>query len=424
MEERAKFVLEVQRDELNMAEICRRYGISRQTGYKWLERHAEGGLGAMGDRSHAPMRRPHAMGESMREAVLALRQKHPSWGPKKLKVVLERNREGVPATSTIGELLRREGLVHRRRRRRPGAAPVSEPLGHAVAPNDVWSIDYKGWFRTGDGKRCEPLTVTDNASRYLLRLTAMAGIDQKQVRAVLEAAFREHGLPAAIRSDNGSPFVTAAPGGLSELSIWWLRLGIRHERIEPGEPQQNGRHERFHWSLVKDVLDYRIEWDLPLQQREFVRYQQQFNEERPHEALGMGTPAGAYRDSARSYPARIPEMEYGSCYYVRRVNWQGRFLWGGERIALSPVLAEEWIGLKEVENDLMEVIYGPLLLGWLDHQTGTFVRRETAEKWARGSESGPAKGPGLHCALPSGPPPDGGDGLRSAQALSVSSSTG
>lgn len=364
------------------------------------------------------------MGDEMREAVLALRQKHPSWGPRKLKVVLERSRKEVPAASTIGELLRREGLVHRKRRRQYGVAAASEPLSHAVASNDVWSIDYKGWFRTGDGERCEPLTITDNASRYLVRLTAMPGIDQKRVRAVMEAAFWEYGLPLAIRSDNGSPFVTPAPGGLSELSIWWLRLGIRHERIEPGEPQQNGRHERFHWSLVKDVLDYRIEWDLPLQQREFVRYQKEFNEERPHEALGMGTPAGAYRVSGRQYPSRVPQMEYDSSYYVRRVNWQGRFLWGGERLALSPVLAEEWIGLKEVEDDLMEVMYGPVLLGWLDHHTGIFVRKERAEQWAERAEMSPAKGAGLHCALPFGPPPDGGDGLRSARPLSDSSSTG
>lgn len=179
MEERAKFVLEKQRDELNMAELCRRYGISRQTGYKWLERYAVGGIEAMGDRSHAPMERPHAMAEEMREAVLGLRQKHPGWGPRKLKVVLERSREAVPAASTIGELLRREGLVHRRRRRRYGTAAGSEPLAHAEAANDVWSIDYKGWFRTGDGQRCEPLTITDNASRYLLRLTAIVNAHRK-----------------------------------------------------------------------------------------------------------------------------------------------------------------------------------------------------------------------------------------------------
>lgn len=419
MEERAKFVLEKERDELNMAELCRRYGISRQTGYKWLERYAAGGIEAMGDRSHAPMGRPHALAEDMREAVVALRQRYPGWGPRKLKVVLERSRKEVPAASTIGDLLRREGLVHRRRRRRNGPVAGSEPLAHAMAANDVWSIDYKGWFRTGDGQRCEPLTITDNVSRYLLRLTAMSGIEQKRVRAVMEAAFREYGLPKAIRSDNGSPFVTGAPGGLSELSIWWMRLGIRHERIQPGEPQQNGRHERFHWSLVKEMLDFGIEWDLPLQQREFVRYQREFNDERPHEALGMGTPASAYEVSARSYPARVPEMEYDSSYYVRRVNWQGRFLWNGERVTLSPVLAEEWIGLKEVENDLLEVMYGSVLLGWLDHQTGIFVRRERAERWAERSEQPFEKRAGLHCALPCGPPPDGGDGLRSAQPFSI-----
>lgn len=423
MEERAKFVLETQRGELSLAEVCRMYGISRQTGYKWLERYGESGLQAMGDRSHAAMRRPHAMAEEMQEALVALRRKHPSWGPKKLKAVLERSRSGVPAASSIGELLRREGLVHRRRRARRGPAPGTEPLAHARQANDVWSIDYKGWFRTGDGQRCDPLTVTDNASRYLLRLTAMPGIDQARVRAVMEAAFREYGLPEAIRSDNGSPFVTPAPGGLSQLSIWWARLGIRHERIEPGEPQQNGRHERFHWSLVKDVLDYRVAWDWELQQQEFLRYQREFNEERPHEALGMGTPAGAYGRSARSYPARVPEMEYDASYYVRRVNWQGRFLWAGERLPLTPVLAGEWIGLKEVEDDLLEVAYGPVFLGWLDHRTGKFVREETAGQWAKGVQSAPTKEPGLHCALPSGPPPDGGDGLRSAQALSIPSPT-
>lgn len=265
MEERAKFVLEHQRGELSMSELCRRYGVSRQTGYKWLERFGEGGLAAMTERSHTPMNRPHAISENIREALVALRRKHPSWGPKKLKVVLAKTMP-APAASSIGELLRREGLVHRKRKRPAGVAPMTLPLAHAEAPNDVWSIDYKGWFQTGNGQRCEPLTITDNASRYLLRLTAMPGIDQQRVRDVMEAAFREHGLPRAIRSDNGTPFVTSAPGGLSKLSIWWARLGIRHERIEPGEPQQNGRHERFHLSLIKDLLDYRLAWDWRLQQ--------------------------------------------------------------------------------------------------------------------------------------------------------------
>ncbi len=416
MEERAKFVLEYQRGELSMAELCRRYEVSRQTGYKWLERHDEGGLAAMADRSHTPMNRPHAIPERVREALLALRRKHPSWGPKKLKVVLAKTMP-APAASSIGELLRREGLVHRKRKRPGGVVPMTTPLAHAEAPNDVWSIDYKGWFLTGNEQRCEPLTITDNASRYLVRLTAMPGIDQQRVRDVMEAAFREHGLPRAIRSDNGSPFVTPAPGGLSKLSIWWARLGIRHERIEPGEPQQNGRHERFHLSLIKDVLDYRLAWDWRLQQAEFVRYREEFNSLRPHEALGMATPASVYTPSARPYPARVPDMEYDSSFYVRRVNWQGRILWRGERVMLSPVLAEERVALREVDDDLFEVVFGSMFLGWLDHWTGEFIREEVAQRWA---DLIVEKGPGLHCALPFGPPPDGGDGLRSAPALSFS----
>lgn len=270
MEERAKFVLEMQRGEVSMAEAYWRYGVSRETGYKWLERYETGGIEAMADRSHAPKHRPHARDERIREKLLEQRRKHPSWGPKKLRRKLGETEAGTPALSTIWELLRREGLVHRKRKRPGGVAPATEPLAHAQEPNDVWSIDYKGWFQTGNGKRCEPLTVTDTASRYLVRLTAMPGIDQKRARAVLEAAFRERGMPRAIRSDNGSPFVTPAPGGLSQLSIWWKRLGIRHQRIEPGKPQQNGRHERFHWSLVKECLDYRVAWDWRLQLAEFV----------------------------------------------------------------------------------------------------------------------------------------------------------
>jgi putative transposase len=381
MEERAKFVLEHQRQEWSMAELCRRFGVSRQTGYKWLERHAESGLAGMADRSHAPHHRPHALGEAVREALLELRRKHPSWGPKKLK---QRLADGVrrPAASSIGELLRREGLTHAKRKRRGGVLPSTEPLAHAERPNDVWSIDYKGWFRTGNGERCDPLTVTDNASRYLIRLTAMPGIDQHRVRAVLEAAFREHGMPGSIRSDNGAPFVTAAPGGLSMLSVWWARLGIRQERIEPGKPQQNGRHERFHWSLVKDVLDYGVAWDWRLQQNEFVRYRREFNEDRPHEALAMATPGSLYVPSRLAYPGRVPEMEYPAGQMVRRVNAQGRFLWRGRRVPLSPVLANEWIGIAETEEELYEISYGPVFLGWLDHWSGQFIREEMAQRWA------------------------------------------
>lgn len=426
MNERAKFALEWEREETNLAELCRRYGVARETGYKWLARYRAGGIEALADRSHVAQNRPHAMSEAARAAVLKLRGERPSWGPKKLKARLEKMERGkpekqrlvIPARSSLGDLLRREGLVHRRRRTARGPAPASAPLGHALEPNDVWSADFKGWFRTGDGQRCDPLTMTDNVARYVLRLTALERIAHRPVRAVMEAAFLENGLPAGMRTDNGPPFVTGAPGGLSRLSIWWLRLGIRHERIEPGAPEQNGRHERFHWSLVKDQLDYAVAWDLRLQQRAFLAYQRDFNEQRPHEALGMKTPAEVYRPSERRYPGRVPEMEYAAPFQVRRVNQQGRFLWRGQRVALSPVLAEEWIGLQEADDDLFEVYYGPVFLGWLDGWYRTFVREEKAGAWAARVQPEPAPdaGPGLHSTLPSGPPPDGGTGLRSTPA--------
>lgn len=385
--ERAKFVVAAGEPEANISELCRQYGISRETGYKWLKRFEVEGPAGLANGSHTPKRRPHAMSDGMREAILKMRRTRPSWGPKKIKACLEREekareedkRRTVPAISSIGELLKKEGLIHRRRKPRARVGASQQPLSRAEAPNDVWSIDYKGWFQTGDGKRCDPLTITDNASRYLIRLTAMPEINQERVKGVMEAAFRENGLPVAIRSDNGAPFVTAAPAGLSQLSIWWTKLGIRHERIEPGKPTQNGRHERFHLSLIKDRLEWEVAWDWKLQQGLFVAYRKEFNEQRPHEALGMKTPGEVYEPSVRIYSGRAPEMEYEQRYQVRRVNEGGTFLWEGERIGISKVLKGERIGLLESEDDLYEVYFGPVLLGWFDAASGIFVRVEEME---------------------------------------------
>ncbi len=381
----------VEAKEANIAELCRRFGISRQTGYEVLERHRTEGYEGLRERSHAPRTKPHAMSEAVKEMVLKLRRERPSWGPKKLKAYLERlegakaeaERLRMPAASSMGDLLKQEGLIVKRRKRPGGQVPSSEPLGHADEPNRVWSIDYKGHFKTGDGRRCEPLTVTDNESRYLLKLVAMSGIQSERVRAVMEAAFRENGLPEAIRSDNGAPFASNAPGGVTQLSLWWERLGIRHERIEPGKPQQNGRHERFHLSLLRDRLDGGVAWDLRAQQRVFERYQHEFNEERPHEALEMRTPADRYRASAKRYDGQNPEFEYGEGFQTRRVYEQGTILWAAERIPISPVLAGENIGLREEEEDLFAVYCGRIFLGWLENRTHTFVREDRAERWAK-----------------------------------------
>jgi putative transposase len=325
----------------------------------------------LNERSHAPRHKPHAMAEEVKELVLELR----------------RERRRLPAASSMGDLLKQEGLIVKRRKRPGGQVPSSEPLGHAEAPNRVWSIDFKGHFKTGDGRRCEPLTVTDNESRYLLKLVAMRGIEGERVRAVREAAFREHGPPEAIRSDNGAPFASSAPGGVTKLSLWWERLGIQHERIEPGKPEQNGRHERFHLSLLRDRLDAGVAWDLRAQQRVFENYQREFNEERPHEALKMRTPAECYQPSGRRYWGQNPDFEYGEGFQMRRVYAQGTLLWAAERIPLSPVLAGEIIGLREEEEDLFAVYCGRIFLGWLESRTRTFVRHDRAERWARSRDA-------------------------------------
>lgn len=389
--EKIEFVTAVANKDGNIAELCRRFGISRQTGYQVLARHSKEGVEGLEARSHAPRHKPHAMGEAVRETVLALRRQRPSWGPKKLKAYLERGegnkpeaeRLRIPAVSSLGDLLKQEGLISKRRKRPGGQVPSTNPLSHADMPNRVWSIDFKGHFKTGDGKRCEPLTVTDNQSRFLLRLVAMAGIESGRVSGVMVAAFREYGLPEAIRSDNGAPFASNAPGGLTKLSLWWERLGVRHERIEPGQPQQNGRHERFHLSLLRDRIDAGVAWDMRAQQRVFERYQIEFNEQRPHEALGMKTPAEGYRPSGRSYDGQNPVFEYGEGFLTRRVYEQGTFLWAAERIPLSPVLAGENIGLREEDEDLFAVYCGRIFLGWLENRTKTFVREDRAERWTK-----------------------------------------
>ena len=235
MEEKLRFVFEYERDEESMRALCERYGISRETGYVWLRRYRQSGPGGLVEMDRAPERHPNQTAPAIEEAVLGLRQEHMTWGPRKLKRILERDQpgRGWPAASTMGEIVKRAGLVVPRRKRRR-TEPYSAPLAHAVESNRVWCADFKGWFRSGDGTRIDPLTITDAHSRYLLRAQAVEKADTERVRAIFEAAFREYGLPAAIRTDNGAPFASSAVGGLSRLAVWWLKLGIVAERIEVG----------------------------------------------------------------------------------------------------------------------------------------------------------------------------------------------
>lgn len=374
MTERMQFVWAVQSGTETMAEHCRRFGITTKTGYKWLHRFEAEGAPGLADRSRAPHHRPHALTDEQREAALAIRAQHPTWGPRKIVAYWPRvyPHLPVPAASTVGDLLRTAGLtVPRRRRRR--VPPRTAPLAHATGPNTVWCADFKGDFALGDGTRCYPLTVSDASSRYLLRCQALPTTAHQYVRPVFEALFREHGLPAVLRTDNGVPFASTAAGGLTPLSIWWVRLGIRPERIDPGQPQQNGRHERMHQTLKQDACTPpATSWRL--QQQRFDRFREEYNEERPHEALGQVPPASQYAPSPRSFPDRLPALVHPDGAAVRKVRHNGTIKWRGREAYVGEVLAGESVALTEAPDDVWEVTFGPLLLGRLTPQAAHIVR--------------------------------------------------
>ena len=357
MDERMQFVLEHKRGLCTMTELCEIYDIARETGYYWLRRYQQGGLEALQDRGRAPARHPNQTPERIEEAVIELRRRHMTWGPRKLKRVLEREapQTSWPAASTMGAMLSRESLVIARKKRRR-APPYTEPFASADAPNRVWCADFKGCFATQDGTRIDPLTISDAHSRYLLRCQHVAKTNGEQVQAIFEAAFREYGLPQAIRTDNGPPFASRAIAGLSRLAVWWMKLGIVPERIAAGHPEQNGRHERMHRTLKQETASPPAE-NTRGQQRAFHRFRREYNEERPHEALRMQTPSSVYRRSLRSYPARVPEPEYGSALRVRRVGLRGNFSWKHQHVFLSETLIGEPIGLLPEDERIYTVYF-------------------------------------------------------------------
>lgn len=380
LDTKKEFIKEWNRGEWTMAELCRRHEVSRPTGYELVRRYESEGEEGLAERSRAPKNHPHAISEEVKEAVIELRQRHPTWGPKKLWARLE-TEDPKPALSTIGELLNREGLARPRRVRRK-TEPYTQPLAHATGPNSVWCADFKGWFRCGDGKRCDPLTITDAFSRYLLRCRAVEKTDGPHVRAIFEAVFRQYGMPLRIRTDNGPPFASCAPLGLSRLGLWWARLGIEQERIEKGHPEQNGRHERMHRTLQEEVAQP-PERSYSLQQRALSRFETNFNHERPHEALGQKTPASLYLSSPRPYPSRVPEPVYPDGCLMRFIQCRGHFSWKHESVFVSEVLEGEAVGLLPVEEDLYDVYYGPLLLGSFDAWLRKFVQARAPKTKSR-----------------------------------------
>jgi transposase InsO family protein len=300
--------------------------------------------------------------------LLICRQQHPTWGPRKLLAYLARRqpRAAWPAASTVGELLKRHGLV-RPRRRRPHPGHPGRPTTPMDAPNAVWTTDFKGQFRTGDGAYCYPLTVCDGYSRYLLACRGLRSVETTGARGVFERLFRAYGLPARIRSDNGVPFATAALGRLSALSAWWIKLGITPELIEPSSPQQNGQHERMHRTLKAEATKP-ARASLAAQQRRFDAFRAEYNGERPHEALGNDTPADHYAPSPRPYPARLAHPEYPGHFEVRYVSRNGGVRWHNRWVNVSHVLAEEYVGLEEVDDGVWSVYFGPVLLGRFDER--------------------------------------------------------
>ncbi len=368
MDERARLVLEYERGEASMAELCRVYGISRKTGYKWWQRYGEAGIKGLEDLSRASGRHPNQMAEEIEEQLLALRRAHMRWGARKLLGHLQTRPGGVawPAASTVGELLKRAGLV-RERRVRPKTPPYTQPFAAADEPNHVWCGDFKGWFRTQDGDRIDPLTLSDARSRYLLRCQAVEKTDTEAVRAICEAAFREYGMPWAIRTDNGPPFASRALAGLSRLAVYWMKLGIVPERIQPGHPEQNGRHERMHRTLKEETASPAAA-NRRAQQRAFDRFRREYNEERPHEALGQRTPSRVYVPSPRAYPDRVPEPEYDEGLEVRRVYPHGQFFWRGHDLFLSKALAGERIGLEPLDDRFWCVYFAAFPIAVLDDE--------------------------------------------------------
>lgn len=366
MNERMKFVGLYLTHEWSMAALCREFGISRKTGYKVVRRYLEDGPGGLVDRSRAPHGHAAAVSPDVEWAVLAARRDHPTWGPRKLRALLERQdpQRVWPAASTIGQILTRHGLVVRRRRSRK-VRRYDQPFVGCDGPNAVWSADLKGWFCTGDGQRCDPVTISDNYSRFLLRCQAVVPATYETVQPVFEVAFREYGLPRAIRTDNGPPFATTTVGGLSRLSIWWVKLGIIPERIEPGKPAQNGRHERMHRTLKQETASPPHPSQRK-QQQAFDRFRDEYNHERPHEALGLQTPASLYHPSNQHYPLRDPQVTYPDTMVTRFVKAQGDISWKNHHIYLSETLAGELVGLQQTSDRLWDIYFGPIRLAQLD----------------------------------------------------------
>ena len=374
MDERCRFVEAYLSGQFSMSELCRSAGVSRPTGYLWVGRYRREGEAGLVDRSHAPRHCPHRTPEAVAEVLVALRRQHPHWGPRKLLRVAARRwpQLPLPSRSATAGILRRAGLVAERRRRAPAPVRAAQAVQAPTVPNALWTIDFKGQFRTGDHRWCYPLTVADAASRCLLECHGQLRPTAAPTAQRLRRLFREQGLPECIHSDNGAPFASVGIAGLSRLSLEWLKLGIRIERSRPACPQDNASHERMHRTL-KQATARPPAAHLAAQQRRFDQFRREFNFERPHEALADHTPAEFYRPSPRPYPERLPEPLYPGHFEWRRISHAGELRWHGRPLFLGSVFAGELIGLEEIDDGVWSVYFAHHLLARLDEHLGRLI---------------------------------------------------
>jgi putative transposase len=370
MDQKIQLIGDWLKDEYSVRELGECYNVSCKTIYKWINRYQAGGIAALPEAPRAPLYHPNATPPEIASRLIEAKLRHQYWGPKKLVVWLARHHPDTPwpVASTAQNILRKEGLV-KPRRLKHRVPPYTEPFRECKRSNDSWSMDYKGQFKTGDGQPCYPLTISDNFSRYLLACRGLFHPDYESTQPWLEQTFREYGLPRAIKSDNGTPFASIGLGGLSRLSAWLIRLRVKPERIQPGHPEQNGRHERMHRTL-KEAACKPPGSCLADQQQAFDRFRPDYNGERPNEAVGMKTPASLYQPSRRIFPGKLPPVEYESWFTVRQVRSNGCIKWKGGFVYVSQALAGEPIGLRQIDERKWEIRFSFYPLGILDEEVG------------------------------------------------------
>ena len=385
MDQKRFFIKDWRRQTFTFVELCDRYGISRKSGYKWVARFQEEGLPGLTDRSRRPLTSPNATPVEIEDKIVELRGRHPTWGPKKLLWTLEQRHPDLdwPARSTTADILVRNDLItHHLRRRYPGHG--GKPAVSMSEPNQTWSADFKGQFKTTDGIYCYPLTVCDGASRYVLEVKGLDSTKCVLTMPRFERLFKEFGMPKIIRSDNGVPFATNGLGRLSELSVWWIRLGIYPERIQPSHPEQNGRHERMHRTLKRETARPPAA-SMRAQQRRFDRFRAEYNDERPHEALDGATPSSLYVPSPRAFPSELPEVGYPPHFELRYVSRNGCMRFNKIAVNITHAIIGQYVGLEEVGDGIWDVYYGPMRLGQLDERKGSI--EDALGRRARNSRS-------------------------------------